>query len=118
MLVMGAFPTLVGACISAAIFAFAEMTFSHRFYAHMASFAPKGKAGMYMGLAFVPFAIGAWIGGQASGFLVAKYIPKEGPRDPIMAWSTYAALGLVCAAMMFIYGMVTSKKSKDPAPEA
>jgi len=111
MLVMGSFQTLVGACLSGAIFAFAEMTFSHRFYTHIASFAPKGKAGMYMGLAFVPFAIGAWIGGQASGYLVAKYLPKEGARDPFAIWSIYAGLGLVCAFAMFVYGVLTRDKT-------
>jgi MFS family permease len=113
MLVMGSFQTLLGACLSGAIFAFAEMTFSHRFYQHIASFAPKGKAGMYMGLAFVPFAIGAWIGGQASGFLVAKYLPKEGARDPFAIWAIYAGLGLVCAFAMFVYGVLT----RDKAPK-
>ncbi len=115
MLVMGSFQSLAGACLSGAIFAFAEMTFSHRFYAHIASFAPKGKAGMYMGLAFVPFAIGAWVGGQASGFLVAKYLPKVGPRDPFAIWSIYAALGLVCAFAMFVYGLATRASEKADA---
>lgn len=117
MFVMGSVQTLAGACLSGAIFAFAEMTFAHRFYAHIASFAPKGKAGMYMGLAFVPFAIGAWVGGQASGFLVAKYLPKVGPRDPFSIWSTYGALGLVCALAMFVYGIATRIKVESP-PES
>ena len=107
MLVMGAVPTIVGALLSGAIFALAEMTFSPRFYDYIASFAPKGKAGMYMGLAFVPAAIGAWVGGQASGFLITKYLPKEGARDPFAIWSTYASLGLVCALAMVVYGFAT-----------
>ena len=107
MLVMGAIPTIVGALLSGAIFALAEMTFSPRFYDYIASFAPKGKAGMYMGLAFVPAAIGAWIGGQASGFLITKYLPKEGARDPFAIWSIYASLGLVCALAMVVYGFAT-----------
>ena len=115
MLVMGSFQTLVGACFSGAIFAFAEMTFSHRFYQHIASFAPKGKAGMYMGLAFVPFAIGAWVGGQASGHLVAKYLPKEGARDPFAIWSIYAGLGLACAFAMLVYGVVTRERRQEDA---
>ncbi|MFO0758102.1 MAG: MFS transporter [Byssovorax sp.] len=111
MLVMGAVPGLVGACISGGIFALAEMTFSPRFYAYIGSFAPEGKAGMYMGLAFVPSAIGAWIGGQASGVLIAKYLPAEGPRSPLSIWSTYAALGLFCALLMLIYRRVTMEKA-------
>ena len=116
MLVMGSFQSLAGACLSGALFAFAEMTFAHRFYTHIASFAPKGKAGMYMGLAFVPFAIGAWTGGQASGFLVAKYLPKVGPRDPFAIWSIYAGLGLVCAFAMFVYGLATKASSRAREP--
>jgi len=68
---------------------------------------------MYMGLAFVPFAIGAWIGGQASGFLVAKYLPKEGARDPFAIWSIYAALGLACAFAMFVYGQMTKGRTAE-----
>ena len=83
------------------------MTFSPRFYDHIASFAPRGKAGMYMGLAFVPAAIGAWVGGQASGFLITKYLPKEGARDPLAIWSIYAALGVTCALARVVYGYAT-----------
>ena len=103
MLVMGVVPGLIGACISGAIFAFAEMTFSPRFYDYIASFAPSGKTGMYMGLAFVPFAIGAWFAGRASGALIAEYLPATGPRDPFHVWTTYAELGLVFAMCMLAY---------------
>ena len=107
MLTMGLLPTIAGACLSGAIFALAEMTFSPRFYDFIGSFAPKGKAGMYMGLAFVPSAIGAWIGGQVSGPLIKEYLPKEGPRNPLLIWSIYAGLGLVCAAGMLVYRQMT-----------
>ena len=117
MLVMGGIPTIVGAVLSGAIFALAEMTFSPRFFDHIASFAPKGKAGMYMGMAFVPAAIGAWTGGQASGFLIAKYLPKEGARDPFRIWSIYAGLGLVCAVAMVIYGFATRASREAAARE-
>jgi POT family proton-dependent oligopeptide transporter len=106
MLVMGAVPTLVGACISGAIFALAEMTFSPRYYDYIASFAPEGKAGMYMGLAFVPFAIGARLGGWVSGPMIRDYLPEVGARSPFTVWGTYAAMGVVCAALMMVYRAV------------
>ncbi len=115
MLVMGAVPTLIGACLSGALFACAEMSFSPRFYDFVASFAPKGKEGMYMGLTFVPSAIGAWFGGQASGRLIATYLPKTGPRDPFAIWSIYAALGLVCALGLFAYGWLAKPRTQDAA---
>jgi dipeptide/tripeptide permease len=110
MLVMGAIPTLVGACLSGAIFACAEMTFSPRFYDYIASFAPPGKAGMYMGMALVPAAIGAWVGGQVSGPMIQKYLPAEGPRSPFTVWSTYAALGVGCALLMLVYRHFATEK--------
>ncbi|MFS8070195.1 MAG: MFS transporter, partial [Byssovorax sp.] len=110
MLVMGAMPTLVGACLSGALYALAEMTFSPRFYDYIASFAPPGKAGMYMGLAFIPAAIGAWIGGQVSGPMIQRYLPAEGPRSPFTVWASYAALGLGCALMMLVYRHFATEK--------
>ncbi|APR80869.1 putative permease [Minicystis rosea] len=112
MLVMGVVPGIVGACLSGAIFALAEMTFSPRFYDYVASFAPKGKEGMYMGLAFVPAALGGWLGGQVSGPLIAKHLPKEGPRAPLKIWATYAALGLLCTAAMLVYRRMFEQKQK------
>ncbi len=103
MFVMGSLPTLVGACLSGLIFALAEMTFSPRFYTYIASFAPEGRAGMYMGLAFVPPALGSWLGGQVSGVLISKYLPEVGARSPFVVWSSYAALGLFCGMLMFVY---------------
>jgi dipeptide/tripeptide permease len=110
MLVMGAVPTLVGACLSGGIYACAEMTFSPRFYEYIASFAPRGKSGMYMGLAFVPAAIGAWIGGQVSGRMIARYLPADGPRSPFTVWATYAGLGLGCALLMLAYRYFALRK--------
>ncbi len=109
MLVMGALPSIAGACLSAAIFAVAEMTFTPKFYDQLGSLAPKGKAGMYMGLAFVPSAIGAWVGGQVSGPLIKMYLPEKGERNPLLIWSIYALLGLVCAGAMAIFGKLTSR---------
>jgi sugar phosphate permease len=117
MFVMGVLPGLGGALASGAIFALAEMTFSPRFYDYIASFAPEGKAGMYMGLAFIPPAIGAWVGGRVSGSLIARYLPVEGPKQPFTVWSTYAAIGLGCALLMVVYRAVFSRPA-SPSPAA
>ncbi|MFT3768610.1 MAG: MFS transporter [Minicystis sp.] len=115
MLVMGAVPGIVGACLSGAIFALAEMTFSPRFYDYIASFAPKGKEGMYMGLAFVPPALGGWLGGQISGPMIKKYLPADGPRQPLRVWATYAGLGIICAVGMVLYRRVYDRREAAAA---
>lgn len=118
MFVMGSVPGLAGACLSGAIFALAEMTFSPRFFDYIASFAPEGKAGMYMGLAFVPAALGSWTGGMLSGPMIKKYLPVDGARDPFRVWTTYAAAGLVCAVAMLIYRRVYADHEKAPPAAA
>jgi dipeptide/tripeptide permease len=109
MLVMGSVQNIPGACLSAGIFAVAEMTFTPKFYDQLGSLAPKGKAGMYMGLAFVPSAIGSWIGGQVSGPLIKLYLPEHGARNPLVIWGIYAMFGLVCAAAMAVFAKVTGR---------
>ena len=86
------------------------MSFSPRYYDYIASFAPEGKAGMYRGLAFVPMAIGAWVGGPVSGAMIARYLPAEGAREPFTVWASYAAIGVGCAAMMVVYRAVFAEK--------
>ena len=103
MALMGAVPNLWGACGSFFVFALAEMIFSPRYYDYVGSFAPKGKEGLYMGLALLPFGIGSLAGGFLSGALVARFLPKGGPLQPFPVWGTYAAIGVVCAAMLVGY---------------
>lgn len=104
MLLMGSVPTLYGACGAFFVFAVAEMIISPRYYEYFGSFAPKGREGMYMGFAIVPVGIGGLIGGVLSGALVARYLPKEGARNPLIVWGTYAAIGVVCSAFLAAYG--------------
>jgi POT family proton-dependent oligopeptide transporter len=110
MLVMGVAPGLAGACLSGAIFAFAEMICSPRFFAYVGSFAPEGRAGMYMGLTYIAQGIGSFIGGRVSGNMVARYIPAEGPRHPTTIWTLYAGLGVLCMAMLAIYRAFVVRK--------
>lgn len=103
MLLMGAVPTIAGACASYFVFAVAEMIMAPRYYEYISSFAPKGREGMYMGLAIVPVGLGGLIGGILSGRLISQYIPKEGPARPLSVWGTYAGIGLVCAILLGLY---------------
>jgi MFS family permease len=114
MLVMGVVPGILGTILSCAIFAFAEMTFSPRFYDYIASFAPPGRAGMYMGLAFVPAVLGSALGGVVSGRMIARFLPEDGARSPLTVWAAYAGLGLACAGAMLIYRKVFPPQESTP----
>jgi POT family proton-dependent oligopeptide transporter len=109
MLLMGALPGLAGACLSFAVFAFAEMIFAPRFYDYVARFAPKGQEATFMGLTVLPVALGGMVGGVISGRLIAEYLPAEGARDPFAIWSIYAAIGLACAMLMLVFHRLGSR---------
>jgi len=103
MVTMGLYPGLVGAASSFFVFAVAEMVFSPRYYDYVASFAPKGQEGMYMGLSLAPFGVGGLVGGILSGRLIEAYLPKGGTLQPLKVWGTYAAIGAVCASTLVAY---------------
>jgi proton-dependent oligopeptide transporter, POT family len=103
MVTMGLYPTLFGAAASFFVFALAEMVFSPSFYDYVASFAPKGREGLYMGLALVPAGLGGLAGGFLSGDLMARHLPVEGPKNPLAIWGTYAVIGVGCAAILVVY---------------
>ena len=112
MLLMGSLPTLAGACGSFFVFAIAEMIYSPRYYEYVSSFAPKGREGLYMGLALMPFGLGGLVGGVLSGRLIARYLPKDGVLQPLHVWGTYAAIGVVCAVCLGAFGVVTAVASR------
>lgn len=118
MLLMGAAPTLYGACGSFFVFAVAEMILAPRYYELVSSFAPPGREGLYMGLSIVPVGIGGLAGGVLSGRLIAAHLPKEGPRSPLSVWGTYAAIGVVCSAMLFAYAQVVKRRHAAKAAAA
>jgi dipeptide/tripeptide permease len=103
MFLMGALPGLAGACVSFAVFAFAEMIFAPRFYDYVARFAPAGQEATFMGLTVLPVALGGLVGGFVSGPMIDRYLPAEGPRDPFVIWTSYAALGVLSALLMLAY---------------
>ncbi|HEY8079408.1 MAG TPA: MFS transporter, partial [Labilithrix sp.] len=105
MLVMGAVPTLAGACLSFFVFAVAEMILSPRYYEYVSSFAPKGREGLYMGLSIAPLGLGGLVGGVLSGRLIARYLPKDGPGAPLAVWGTYAAIGVGCSLLLAVYAI-------------
>jgi proton-dependent oligopeptide transporter, POT family len=110
MLLMGAVPTLAGACGAFFVFAVAEMIISPRYYEYISSFAPKGREGMYMGLAIVPSGIGGLIGGVLSGNLIERYLPKEGARNVLAVWGSYSVIGVGCAALLGMYAVWIQRK--------
>ncbi len=106
---------LAGACISFAVFAFAEMIFAPRFFDYVARFAPKGQEATFMGLTVLPVALGGMVGGLVSGRLIDRFLPLEGERDPFSIWAIYAGLGVFSALLMLGYERLARTPKSPPA---
>ncbi len=100
--VMGLVPTIAGAVAGMMIFAIGEAIQSPRFYEYVANLAPPEQVGTYMGFAFLPIAIGTFIAGWSSGFLVTHYVEGGNPAAPRM-WLWVGAYGIVSTILMVLY---------------
>jgi dipeptide/tripeptide permease len=103
MVVLGLVPTLAGACIAIAIFAFGEMTFAPRFLDYVSGMAPKGKVGLYLGYSYLRSFIANAAGGRLTGVLLERYVPETGVREPYKMWFTFAAIGALALVALFAY---------------
>jgi MFS family permease len=99
---MGAVPTIGGAVAAMMLFALGEAIQSPRFYEYVANLAPQDQVGTYMGFAFLPIAIGTFIAGWSSGYLVRHYVEGGNPAAPRM-WFVVGAYGVVSTLLMVLY---------------
>ena len=107
--VMGGIPTIAGAVAAMMIFAVGEAIQSPRFYEYVANLAPPDQVGTYMGFAFLPIAIGTFIAGWSSGYLVKHYVEGGNPNAPQM-WYVVGAYGVVSTILMLLYDRFVAPK--------
>lgn len=110
MILLGAVPTLPGACLAIAVFALGEMTFAPRFLDYVSSMAPPGKVGLYLGYSYLRSFIANAAGGRLTGVLVSRYVPETGAREPAVMWFTFASVGLVALAALFVYNRFVASR--------
>jgi POT family proton-dependent oligopeptide transporter len=106
-LLMGAVPTVLAAIFSIALFAVGEATQAPRFYEYVASLAPKGQLGTFMGFAFLPVAIGSLGAGVVADWLRLTYLSN----NPDMMWYIVAGFGFVSTLLMILYNAMLAPKS-------
>lgn len=107
-LIIAGSPTITAAIIGVAIFAFGEATQAPRFYEYVAALAPKDQVGTFMGFAFLPVAIGSFVGGPLGGWLVQTYLRET--MNPKIIWYIIAGIGFASTALMLLYNMFFVKK--------
>ena len=103
---MGAIPTVQATMIAIGLYALGEATQAPRFYEYVASLAPKGQIGTFMGFAFLPVAIGSFSAGVIADWLRTTYLDS----NPAMMWYIVAAIGFVSTSLMLLYNMFLAPK--------
>ncbi len=111
--VMGMIPTLGGAIAALVIFAVGESIQAPRFYEYVARLAPQEQLGTYMGFAFLPIAIGTFIAGWSSGYLVERFVEGGNPNAPAM-WFIVGGCGVVSTLLLLAYDRFVVALRRDP----
>ncbi len=113
--VMGAIPTIGAAFAGVAIFALGEALQAPRYYQYVADLAPRDQVGTYMGIAFLPIAIGTFGTGLLAGRLVEWY--KDAPQ-PSHMWYVLGGIGVVTTILMVVYDRFLAPRDRAGAPAA
>ncbi len=100
-LILASRPTIWAAVLSLFVLALGEIIQAPRYYEYISRLAPAGQQGTYMGFAFLPIGIGSLIGGWFGGTLVHHF--GEVTHQPERIWWVVTAVGLVTAALLWIY---------------
>lgn len=98
-------PTLWMFPVMLVVLALGEITQASRYYEYCSLIAPPGQAGLYMGYAFLPIAIGYLIGGPLGGYLLKEFGAVL--AKPAAMWWVIVAIGVLTAAAMWIFDVLT-----------
>jgi dipeptide/tripeptide permease len=72
-----------------------EALWSPRSYEYMVSVAPRGRESTYVALGALPYFLAKFLVGPTSGYLLARFCPATGPREPAVMWAVIGASTII-----------------------
>jgi len=105
-------PTVAAAYATLVVIALGELTQQPRYYDYISRLAPSGQQGTYMGFAFLPLGIGAFLAGRIGGALLHYF--AEVRHQPQLFWWALTAIGLFTTLLLWLYDRIV-KPSEAPA---
>lgn len=84
------------------VFSVGEAFYSPRVYEYAAAIAPKGQEASYGALAYIPFLVGKLLVGT-TGWVLAAFVPEQGPRRPELLWLTFALAASVAPIGLIMF---------------
>jgi POT family proton-dependent oligopeptide transporter len=97
-------PTVNAAYATLVVIALGELTQQPRYYDYISRLAPAGQQGTYMGFAFLPLGIGAFVAGPIGGTLLHRF--GEVQHRPELFWWAITAIGVATTFLLWIYDRV------------
>ena len=97
-------PTVAAAYATLVVIALGELTQQPRYYDYISRLAPSGQQGTYMGFAFLPLGIGAFLAGRIGGALLHYF--GEVRHQPQLFWWSLTAIGLFTTLLLWLYDRI------------
>jgi proton-dependent oligopeptide transporter, POT family len=97
-------PTVVAVYLTLIVIALGELTQQPRYYDYISRLAPSGQQGTYMGFAFLPLGIGAFLAGRIGGKLLHYF--AEVQHQPQRFWWAITGIGVATTLLLWIYDLV------------
>jgi POT family proton-dependent oligopeptide transporter len=107
-LLIASVPTWQAVAVAMAVFALGEAMQAPRFYEYVAALAPREQVGTFMGFAFLPVALGSFVGGALAGALVERYV--RGSANPGGMWWVVSGIGFASTVLMLLYDRFLTPK--------
>jgi MFS family permease len=93
-----------------------EALWSPRLYEYNLSIAPRGREATYVSLASLPYFLAKFLVGPTSGYLLAKYVPEEGPRNAAILWAIIGATTMLGPIGIWLGRGWIAKSERAPSP--
>jgi MFS family permease len=101
--ILAVHPTVPAAYATLVVIALGELTQQPRYYDYISRLAPAGQQGTYMGFAFLPLGIGAFLAGKIGGKLLHHF--GEVQHQPQHFWWALTAIGVATTLLLWIYDL-------------
>jgi MFS family permease len=102
--ILAIYPTVAAAYATLVVIALGELTQQPRYYDYISRLAPSGQQGTYMGFAFLPLGIGAFLAGRIGGALLHYF--GEVRHQPQLFWWALTAIGLFTTLLLWLYDRI------------
>jgi proton-dependent oligopeptide transporter, POT family len=103
-IILAIHPTVKATIVALIFVALGEITQVSRYYEYVSRLAPSGQQGLYMGYAFLPVALGYFMGGPLGGYLVHHY--GDVLHRPEQMWWWVSGVGVFATILMVIYNKI------------